>query len=333
MAQTLRQTRDGATEPSITSGGDAARVAEIAAAVKSNIGRVLVGKDAVIELALAAVLSGGHVLVEDVPGIGKTTLARSLAESLRCSFRRIQCTPDLMPSDITGVHYYNQKSSEFEFRPGPILAQVILADEINRATPRTQSALLEAMAEGQVTVDDRTMPLPVPFMLIATQNPIELEGTFPLPEAQLDRFMLRLRLGYPDETDEGLMLARFNSANPMDDMEAVASGEDIVEGQQRVKEIYVDSVLTNYVVRLVQATRAHDDVELGASPRASLGLYRCSQAFAAIRGRSYVTPDDVKVIAPYALSHRTILTPQARLRGRTAEDVVRELLSKVEVPV
>ena len=333
MAQTLRQTRDGATDPSITSGGDAARVAEIAAAVKSNIGRVLVGKDAVIELALAAVLSGGHVLVEDVPGIGKTTLARSLAESLRCSFRRIQCTPDLMPSDITGVHYYNQKSSEFEFRPGPILAQVILADEINRATPRTQSALLEAMAEGQVTVDDRTMPLPVPFMLIATQNPIELEGTFPLPEAQLDRFMLRLRLGYPDETDEGLMLTRFNSANPMDDMEAVASGEDIVEGQQRVKEIYVDSVLTNYVVRLVQATRAHDDVELGASPRASLGLYRCSQAFAAIRGRSYVTPDDVKVIAPYALSHRTILTPQARLRGRTAEDVVQELLSKVEVPV
>ena len=333
MAQTIGQTQDGAAGLAASSTESAAKVAEIAVAVKSNIGRVLVGKDAVIELALAAVLSGGHVLVEDVPGIGKTTLARSLAESLRCSFRRIQCTPDLMPSDITGVHYYNQKSGEFEFRPGPILAQVILADEINRATPRTQSALLEAMAEGQVTIDDRTMPLPVPFMLIATQNPIELEGTFPLPEAQLDRFMLRLRLGYPDETDEGLMLARFNSANPIDYIEAVASGEDIVEGQQRVKEIYVDSVLTNYVVRLVQATRAHDDVELGASPRASLGLYRCSQAFAAIRGRSYVTPDDVKVIAPYALSHRTILTPQARLRGRTAEDVVQELLSKVEVPV
>ena len=333
MAQILRQARDGAADPADASAESAARVAEIAAAVKSSIGRVLVGKDAVIELTLAAVLSGGHVLVEDVPGIGKTTLARSLAESLRCSFRRIQCTPDLMPSDITGVHYYNQKSSEFEFRPGPILAQVILADEINRATPRTQSALLEAMAEGQVTVDDRTMPLPVPFLLIATQNPIELEGTFPLPEAQLDRFMLRLRLGYPDEADEGLMLARFNSANPMDEMEAVASGDDIVEGQQRVKGIYVDSVLSNYVVRLVQATRAHDDVELGASPRATLGLYRCSQAFAAIRGRSYVTPDDVKVIAPYALSHRTILTAQARLRGRTAEDVVQELLSKVEVPV
>jgi MoxR-like ATPase len=333
MTQTLGQTQDVAAGLAVASTESAAKVAEIAVAVKSNIARVLVGKDAVIELALAAVLSGGHVLVEDVPGIGKTTLARSLAESLRCSFRRIQCTPDLMPSDITGVHYYNQKSSEFEFRPGPILAQVILADEINRATPRTQSALLEAMAEGQVTVDDRTMPLPVPFLLIATQNPIELEGTFPLPEAQLDRFMLRLRLGYPDETDEGLMLARFNSANPMNEMEAVASGDDIVEGQQRVKEIYVDSVLSNYVVRLVQATRAHDDVELGASPRATLGLYRCSQAFAAIRGRSYVTPDDVKVIAPYALSHRTILTPQARLRGRTAEDVVLELLSKVEVPV
>lgn len=333
MTQTLGQTQDVAAGLAVASTESAAKVAEIAVAVKSNIGRVLVGKDAVIELALAAVLSGGHVLVEDVPGIGKTTLARSLAESLRCSFRRIQCTPDLMPSDITGVHYYNQKSSEFEFRPGPILAQVILADEINRATPRTQSALLEAMAEGQITVDDRTMPLPVPFLLIATQNPIELEGTFPLPEAQLDRFMLRLRLGYPDETDEGLMLARFNSANPMDEMEAVASGDDIVEGQQRVKEIYVDSVLSNYVVRLVQATRAHDDVELGASPRATLGLYRCSQAFAAIRGRSYVTPDDVKVIAPYALSHRTILTPQARLRGRTAEDVVLELLSKVEVPI
>lgn len=333
MTQTLGQTQDVAAGLAVASTESAAKVAEIAVAVKSNIGRVLVGKDAVIELALAAVLSGGHVLVEDVPGIGKTTLARSLAESLRCSFRRIQCTPDLMPSDITGVHYYNQKSSEFEFRPGPILAQVILADEINRATPRTQSALLEAMAEGQITVDDRTMPLPVPFLLIATQNPIELEGTFPLPEAQLDRFMLRLRLGYPDETDEGLMLARFNSANPMNEMEAVASGDDIVEGQQRVKEIYVDSVLSNYVVRLVQATRAHDDVELGASPRATLGLYRCSQAFAAIRGRSYVTPDDVKVIAPYALSHRTILTPQARLRGRTAEDVVLELLSKVEVPI
>ena len=327
------QSKMKTADPSIASGQSASSVATMAAAVKSSIGQVLVGKEPVIELTLAAVLSGGHVLVEDVPGIGKTTLARSLAESLRCSFRRIQCTPDLMPSDITGVHYYNQKSGDFEFRPGPILAQVVLADEINRATPRTQSALLEAMGEGQVTVDDRTMPLPAPFLLIATQNPIELEGTFSLPEAQLDRFMLRLRMGYPDEADEERMLARFNSANPLDTMQPVAGGEDIIECQQRVKEVYVDPVLSNYVVRLVQATRGHGDVELGASPRATLGLYRCSQAFAAIRGRSYVTPDDVKVIAPYALSHRTILTSQARLRGRTAEDVVLELLSEVEVPV
>ncbi len=326
-------TQSKTADPSAGASESASAVATLAATVKSSIGKVLVGKDSVIELTLAAVLSGGHVLIEDVPGIGKTTLARSLAESLQCSFRRIQCTPDLMPSDITGLHFFNQKAGEFEFRPGPILAQVVLADEINRATPRTQSALLEAMAEGQVTVDDRTMPLPSPFLLMATQNPIELEGTFPLPEAQLDRFMLRLRLGYPDEADEEQMLSRFNSVNPMDEMIPVASGEDIAEAQRRVKEVYVDPVLSNYVVRLSQATRSHDDVELGASPRATLGLYRCSQAFAAIRGRGYVTPDDVKVVAPYALAHRTILSSQARLRGRTSEDVVQDLLSKVEVPV
>ena len=308
-------------------------VATLAAAVKSSIGQVLVGKDPVVELTLAAVLSGGHVLVEDVPGIGKTTLARSLAESLRCTFRRIQCTPDLMPSDITGVHYYNQKLGEFEFRPGPILAQVVLADEINRATPRTQSALLEAMAEGQITVDDLTMPLPSPFLLIATQNPIELEGTFPLPEAQLDRFMLRLRLGYPEEADEEQMLSRFNSVNPMDEMEPVADEQAIIETQRQVRAVHVDPGLSNYVVRLTRSTRSHEDIELGASPRATLGLYRCSQAFAAIRGRNYVTPDDVKVIAPYALAHRTIITSQARLRGRTAEEIILELLSQVEVPV
>ena len=311
----------------------ASDVAAMAAKVRASMERVLVGKGPVIELLLAAVLSGGHVLVEDVPGIGKTTLARSLAESLRCSFRRVQCTPDLMPSDITGVHFFNQKLGEFEFRPGPILAQVVLADEINRATPRTQSALLEAMAEGQVTVDDRTIILPQPFLLVATQNPIELEGTFPLPEAQLDRFMLRLRMGYPDEDEEMRMLARFNEGNPMDSLEPVADGTGVTEMQARVREIYVDPVLSGYIVRLAQATREHEDVELGVSPRATLGLYRCSQAFAAIRGREYVTPDDVKVLAPYALAHRTILTSQARLRGHTQEDVVRELLSQVEVPV
>ena len=308
-------------------------VAQVAADIKANIERVLVGKSLVVDLSLAAVLSGGHILVEDVPGIGKTTLARCLAESLRCSFRRIQCTPDLMPSDITGVHFYNQKTSEFEFRPGPILAQVVLADEINRATPRTQSALLEAMAEGQLTVDDRTMPLPTPFLLIATQNPIELEGTFPLPEAQLDRFLLRLRLGYPNEAEEGEMLARFNNANPMNEIGPVADGPEIIRLQHQVQQVYVDPVLSNYMVQLVQATRRHDDVELGASPRATMGLFRCSQALSAIRGREYVTPDDVKLLAPYALAHRIILKSQARLRDRRVEDVVEELLSQVEVPV
>ena len=311
----------------------AADVAAMAATVRASMERVLVGKGHVIDLILTAVMSGGHVLVEDVPGIGKTTLARSLAESLSCSFRRIQCTPDLMPSDITGVHYYNQKLNEFEFRPGPILAQVVLADEINRATPRTQSALLEAMAEGQVTVDDRTFPLPAPFILVATQNPIELEGTFPLPEAQLDRFMLRLQMGYPTEDEEEQMLARFNSSNPGDSLEPVADGKDIIETQEKVRQIYVDPVLSSYIVRLAQASRTHEEIELGASPRATIGLYRCSQAFAAIHGRQYVTPDDVKVLAPFALAHRTILTPQARLRGRTTEEVVRDLLSRVEVPV
>ena len=310
-----------------------ASVPQVAASIKANVERVLVGKSLVIDLSLAAVLSGGHILVEDVPGIGKTTLARCLAESLRCSFRRIQCTPDLMPSDITGVHFYNQKTGEFEFRPGPILAQVVLADEINRATPRTQSALLEAMAEGQLTVDNQTMPLPAPFLLIATQNPIELEGTFPLPEAQLDRFLLRLRLGYPDETEEAEMLSRFNNADPMKELRPVADGPEIIELQDQVRQVYVDPVLSNYMVQLVQATRRHDDVELGASPRATMGLFRCAQALAAIRGREFVTPDDVKLLAPFTLAHRIILKSQARLRDRRAEDIVADLLSTVEVPV
>ena len=308
-------------------------MSQMAACIKASIETVLVGKGQVIELTLAAVLSGGHVLVEDVPGIGKTTLARSLAESLRCTFKRIQCTPDLMPSDITGVHFYNQKSGEFEFRPGPILAQVVLADEINRATPRTQSALLEAMGEGQVTVDDQTMILPAPFLLIATQNPIELEGTFPLPEAQLDRFLLRLRMGYPDEPEEEEMLERFNISSPLQDIQPVADGDEIVGMQNLVRQVYVDPVLRNYMVQLVQATRVHEDVELGASPRATMGLYRCAQALAAIRGRDYVSPDDVKLLAPFTLAHRIILRSQARLRDRSTDDVVVDLLSRVEVPV
>ena len=238
-----------------------------------------------------------------------------------------------MPSDITGVHFYNQKSGEFEFRPGPILAQVVLADEINRGTPRTQSALLEAMGEGQVTVDDQTMILPAPFLLIATQNPIELEGTFPLPEAQLDRFLLRLRMGYPDEPEEEEMLERFNISSPLQDIQPVADGDEIVGMQNLVRQVYVDPVLRNYMVQLVQATRVHEDVELGASPRATMGLYRCAQALAAIRGRDYVSPDDVKLLAPFTLAHRIILRSQARLRDRSTDDVVVDLLSRVEVPV
>jgi MoxR-like ATPase len=309
------------------------RLAQAAARIRANIGQVLVGKENVIELTLAAILSGGHILIEDVPGIGKTTLARSLANSLDCVFKRIQCTPDLMPSDITGIHYYNQKTSEFEFRSGPIIAQIVLADEINRATPRTQSALLEAMAERQVTIDEATIPLPAPFLVIATQNPIELEGTFPLPEAQLDRFLLRLRLGYPEESEEEEMLLRFEGADPLADLKPVAAAQEVLEFQSLVQKVYVDPVLRNYLVRVVQATRKHPEIELGASPRASMGLYRCSQALAAIRGREYVTPDEVKTLAPYALAHRVILKSQARLRERNAQSIIGEVLGQVEVPV
>ena len=309
------------------------RVAEAAARIKASIGQVLVGKEDVVELTLAAVLSGGHILIEDVPGIGKTTLARALASSLDCVFKRIQFTPDLMPSDITGINYYNQRSGEFEFRPGPIISQVVLADEINRATPRTQSALLEAMGERQVTVDDATVPLPSPFLVIATQNPIELEGTFPLPEAQLDRFLLRLQLGYPDEPEEEEMLVRFGNADPLADLKPVVAAAEVVEFQTLTQRVYVDPVLRNYAVRVVQATRQHQEVELGASPRATMGLYRCSQALAVIRGREYVTPDEIKMLAPYALSHRVILKSQARLRERTAAGIIQDILEQVTVPV
>ena len=320
-------------QPEASSPPISSSVAQVASKIKANIEKVLVGKGGVIELTLAAVLSGGHILIEDVPGIGKTTLARSLASSLDCSFKRIQFTPDLMPSDITGIHFYNQRNGEFEFRPGPIIAQVVLADEINRATPRTQSALLEAMGERQLTVDDVTIILPTPFLVTATQNPIELEGTFPLPEAQLDRFLLRLRLGYPMETEEDAMLSRFQTADPLADLQPVAGAVEFASFQELVREVHFDPVLRNYVVRLVQATRCHADVELGASPRASMGLFRCSQALAAIRGRDYVTPDDVKALAPYALCHRVILKSQARLRDLTADRIIDEILAQVEVPV
>ncbi len=321
------------TQPTTSKAAPAGAVAQLAEKVKANVEQVLVGKGQVIEMCLAAIMSGGHILIEDVPGIGKTTLARSLADSISCTFRRIQFTPDLMPSDITGIHFYNQKSGEFEFRPGPIIAQVVLADEINRATPRTQSALLEAMGERQVTVDNTTILLPAPFLVIATQNPVELEGTFPLPEAQLDRFLLRIKLGYPEESEEGDMLVRFQTADPLASLQAVASSQEVIDNQAIVREVYVDPVLRNYLVQIVQATRTHPDVELGASPRASLGLYRCSQAMAAIQGREYVSPDDIKLLSPYTLAHRMILKSQARLRERTTEDVVLQILGQIPVPV
>ena len=312
---------------------DVTPVVEAAAKIKANIEQVLVGKGGVIELTLSAILSSGHILIEDVPGIGKTTLGRCLAESMDCSFKRIQFTPDLMPSDITGIHFYNQKSGDFEFRPGPIISQILLADEINRATPRTQSALLEAMGEHQVTIDEVTIPLPSPFLVIATQNPIELEGTFPLPEAQLDRFLLRIKLGYPDVMEEEEILSRFRSGNPELQLKPVTGEEEILRLQTLVSEVHVEPVLRHYIVQLVQATRGHADVELGASPRASLGLYRCSQALAAIQGRGFVTPDDVKSLAAYTLSHRMILKSQARLRDRTPEMIVEEIMGQLPVPV
>ena len=309
------------------------QIADTAAAIRENIQRAIVGKDEVIEYTLAALFSAGHILVEDVPGIGKTTLARALAHSLDCEFRRIQFTPDLMPSDITGIHYYNQHNGEFEFRPGPVISQVVLADEINRATPRTQSALLEAMAERQVTVDQSTVALPAPFLVLATQNPIELEGTFPLPEAQIDRFLLRLQLGYPSEADEEAMLQRFEDADPLASLRPVATGDDVLRIQGMVRRIYLDPVLRSYLVRMIRATRSHPDVELGASPRATLGLYRCAQALAGIRGQEYVTPDDIKALARPALAHRIILKSMARLRERSPEAVVAEVLAEQPVPV
>ena len=311
----------------------AQQIADTAARIRDNVQLAIVGKDEVIEYTLAALFSAGHILVEDVPGIGKTTLARSLAYSLDCEFRRIQFTPDLMPSDITGIHYYNQHNGEFEFRPGPVISQVVLADEINRATPRTQSALLEAMAERQVTVDQDTVQLPAPFLVLATQNPIELEGTFPLPEAQIDRFLLRLRLGYPTEDDETAMLERFEDADPLGSLGPVASADDVLRIQALVRQVYIDPVLRDYLVQVIRATREHPDVELGASPRATLGLYRCAQALAGIRGQEFVTPDDIKTLATPALAHRIILKSMARLRERSQESVVNEVLEAQTVPV
>jgi MoxR-like ATPase len=301
--------------------------------IRESIATVIVGKDDVIELCLVALLCEGHILLEDVPGIGKTTLAKALARSLGCSFKRIQFTPDLLPGDVTGIYYFNQRSQEFEFRPGPIISQVVLADEINRATPRTQSALLEAMQERQITVDVVTTPLPRPFLVLATQNPIELEGTFPLPEAQVDRFLMKIALGYPSAADENTILLRYEQDDPMEKLEPVVEASHLLAMQAQVKSILVEESVRDYAVRVVRATREHDAVELGVSPRGTLALYKAAQALAALRGRNFVLPDDVKYLAPSLLTHRIIISPQTRLRGRRPEEVVMEVVETVPVPV
>jgi len=308
-------------------------IREAAQRVTANIEQVIIGKREVIELTLVAVLCEGHILIEDVPGTGKTTLAKALARSLGCSFQRIQFTPDLLPSDVIGVYFFNQKAQEFEFRPGPIMAQVVLADEINRATPRTQAALLEAMQERQVSIDLDTKLLPRPFLVLATQNPIELEGTFPLPEAQVDRFLMKIRLGYPNEDDENDILLRYEREDPLVALEPVLDAGTLLELQQRVRSIQVEESVREYVVRVARATREHPAVELGVSPRGTLALYRTAQALAALRGREYVIPDDIKQLTPFVLTHRIIIRPQTRLRGRTAEQVIGEIVDAVPVPV
>ena len=311
---------------------DITDAAAVAQRIAHNVATVIVGKDGVIEQALSALVAEGHILVEDVPGVGKTMLARSLATSIGGTFSRIQFTPDLLPSDVTGVSVYNQSSGEFTFRSGPIAAQLVLADEINRATPKTQSALLEAMEERQVTVDGVTHPLSLPFLVIATQNSIEYEGTFPLPEAQLDRFLMRINIGYPRFDEELTIIAQQEHTHPIADLGAVATPAQVLAMQRAAQSVYVDGLVREYVVALSEATRQHHDAALGASPRASLGLFRASRALALVRGRDYVLPDDVKELAPAVLSHRIVLTPAARMRGVRSEQMVHDLLDSVPVP-
>jgi MoxR-like ATPase len=298
----------------------------------NNIEKVIVGKRSAVELALVSLLCQGHLLIEDVPGVGKTILARSLAKSLGCVFGRIQFTPDMLPSDVTGVSIYNQVSTQFEFRPGPIMAQIVLSDEINRATPKTQAALLEAMEERQITVDGVTHILPRPFMVLATQNPIEYEGTFPLPEAQLDRFLIRLTLGYPEMNEEINILERQQYQHPIDELQQVAPADELLKAQEEIKSIFVAPGVKRYIVELTHQTRQHTDVYLGASPRGSLALFRTGQARAAMQGRDFVLPDDIKVLVKPALSHRVILGPAARIRDLSGDQILDEIISKVPVP-
>jgi MoxR-like ATPase len=317
----------------ITTPEMALQVKNAADKIITNVLKVIVGKKDIIEFTLAALLCEGNVLIEDIPGIGKTMLAKAISKTLGCSFHRIQCTPDLLPSDITGVQFYNQNTSAFEFHPGPIMTNILLVDEINRATPRTQSALLEAMQEQQITVDMKTVHLPRPFLLLATQNPIELEGTFPLPEAQLDRFMLRLKMGYPNEEEENTILCRFRDQNPLDSLEAVTETGELLKLQKICKRVFVEESVRKYILAIIRATRTHPEIKLGASPRASLGLLQVAQTIAAISGRNYIIPDDVKFLAIPALSHRIIGKTEARLKGHLPEDAIKDILLNTPVPL
>ena len=303
-------------------------IANFASQIIQNVEKVIIGKREQIELLLVAMLCQGHVLLEDVPGTGKTMLARSIAASMSISFKRLQCTPDLLPGDITGVSIFLQHESRFEFRPGPLFVNILLADEINRATPRTQSALLEAMQERQVTIEGEARPLPRPFLVLATQNPIEFEGTFPLPEAQLDRFLMRLQLGYPSPDNERQIIRSQKHGHPIETLEAVVDGQELLDLSRQISDIHLDDSLEDYILNLVQATRQHPDLSLGASPRGSLALYKTGQALAALKGRSYVIPDDIKTLAPLTLAHRLILKPESQLRGRTVHSVLRDILER-----
>jgi MoxR-like ATPase len=310
-------------------------VQDLAAAVQrviNNVEKVIVGKAESVAFSLIAVICNGHILIEDVPGVGKTVLTKAIARSIGCSFKRIQFTPDLLPSDVTGVSIYNQKTGNFEFRAGPIMSQIVLADEINRATPKTQSALLEAMEETQITIDGATYHLPEPFMVMATQNPIEYEGTFPLPEAQLDRFLMNIKLGYPKVSDEMNILDTHQFHHPLDDLEQIMAAEELIVIQKQIRSIHVDPSIREYIVAIANATRNHNNIYLGSSPRGSLALYRASQALAAIRGRGYVIPDDVKLLTKPTLAHRIIVTPAARVRAITSMAVLDEILQSVPVP-
>lgn len=309
------------------------RVQSFAESVIANVEQVIVGKRAAIEMMLVALFCEGHVLIEDVPGVGKTMLARAMAASLGVVFKRVQCTPDLLPNDITGVCVFNQQTREFDFRPGPAFANILLADEINRATPRTQSALLEAMGEHQVSVDGVTYSLPRPFIVLATQNPIEYEGTFPLPEAQLDRFLLRLSLGYPNAEEEAAILRRLQRVHPIESLSQVVDGRTLTDVARDIWEVHVDTTVEKYIVELVRATRSHPDLTLGVSPRGSLALFKTAQAFAALHGRDYALPDDVKHMAPLALNHRLLLKPESALRGRTPVQIIDEVLRRSELPL